>query len=107
MAMKFTVDANKAGDYSWHLIAGNGEQVAWAGEAFASKSNAVRAANSFKAGAAEAAYDVYEDAGGHWRWRAKRGGNTVASSGEAFASKSNAQRAADNVRDNAGGATAP
>ena len=38
------------------------------------------AAEAFKAGARTAGYDVYADAGGHWRWRANRGGNKVAAS---------------------------
>jgi uncharacterized protein YegP (UPF0339 family) len=53
-------------------------------------------------------YEVYKDAGGNYRRRAKSGnGQTVASSGEAFANKANAQRAADNVRDNGGAASGP
>ena len=105
--MRFDVKANKAGEYSWWLISGNGQTVAWAGEAYASKSNAKRAAEAFKVGAAEAEYELYEDKGGDWRWRAHRGNNVVAVPGEAFASKSNAQRAADNVRDKAGSADDP
>jgi len=99
--VRFDIHADKGGNYSWRLIARNGQQVCWAGESFASKSNAERAARAFRTGAANARFEVYEDAGGHWRWRAHRGGHKVAASGEAFASKSNAQRAADNVRDKA------
>ncbi len=105
--MQFEVKADSGGNYSWWLSSSNGQTVAWAGESFASRSNANRAAEAFKAGAAEATYELYEDKGGNWRWRAHRGNNVVAVPGESFASKSNAQRAADNVRDNAGGATGP
>lgn len=105
--MRFEVKADKGDNYSWWLISSNGQTVAWAGESYASKSNANRAAEAFKVGAAEAKYELYEDKGGAWRWRAQRGGNVVAVPGEAFASKSNAQRSADNVRDNAAGATGP
>lgn len=105
--MRFEVKADKGDNYSWWLISSNGQTVAWAGESYASKSNANRAAESFKAGAAEAKYELYEDKGGHWRWRAHRGGNVVAVPGEAFASKANAQRSADNVQGNAAGATGP
>jgi uncharacterized protein YegP (UPF0339 family) len=105
--VRFEVKADKGDNYSWWLVSSNGQTVAWAGESFASKSNANRAAESFKAGAAEAKYELYEDKGGNWRWRAHRGGNVVAVPGEAFASKSNAQRSADNVRDNAAGAEGP
>ncbi|MCG7284804.1 MULTISPECIES: DUF1508 domain-containing protein [Cellulomonas] len=103
--MRFSVGKNTAGKDSWWLYANNNEQVAWAGETFASSANAHRAAASFKAGAATARYDVYQDAGGNWRWRAWRSSDKVASSGESFSSRSAAQRAADNVRDNAGSAT--
>lgn len=103
--MYYRVGATKGGAYSWWLYGNNHEQVAWAGETFASESNAKRAATSFKAGAATARYEIYEDAGGVWRWRAWRSSDRVASSGESFSSKSSAQRAADNVRDNAGFAT--
>ncbi|PZQ90597.1 MAG: hypothetical protein DI534_05170 [Leifsonia xyli] len=107
MVVHFDVKADKGGNYSWWLIAGNGQTIAWAGESFASKSNATRAAESFKSGATAASYEVFQDAGGAWRWRARRGGNIVAVPGESFASKSNAQRAADHVRDSAVGAVGP
>jgi len=102
--MRFDVKADKGGNYSWWLISSNGQTVAWAGESYASKSNAQRAAESFKKGASEAKFELYENKGGDWSWRAHRGGNVVAVPGEAFASKSNAQRSADNVRDSAGSA---
>jgi len=93
---------------TWRLYGDNGRMVAWAGETFASTSNATRAANAFKAGAATARYEVYQESGGNdWRWRAWRSSDKVASSGEDFASKSNAERAAENVRDNAGSAEGP
>lgn len=102
--MYYRVGATKGGAYSWWLYGGNHEKVAWAGETFASEANAKRAATSFKAGAATARYEVYEDAGDKWRWRAWRSSDKVASSGEPFSSRSSAQRAADNVRDHAGDA---
>lgn len=92
----------------WRLIAGNGENVASSGESFSSEQHATDAASNFKSKVASWDYEVYDDAAGEFRWRAKSSnGHKVASSGEAFASKQNAQRAADNVRDNAGGATGP
>jgi uncharacterized protein YegP (UPF0339 family) len=105
--MYFSVGQNKAGDYSWWLYGDNHETVAWAGESFDSKWNAQRACGSFKAGARAATYDVYEDGGGSWRWRAWRSSDKVASSGESFASRSNAERAAVHVRQNAGNASGP
>jgi uncharacterized protein YegP (UPF0339 family) len=73
-----------------------------------SKSNADRAAEGFKVGAASANFEVYENAGSKWRWRAKASnGQTIGSSGESFADKSNAAEAADNVKQNAGKADGP
>lgn len=105
--MRFTVNNTTSGEPSWWLYGDNNEMVAWAGETFANRSNAQRAAESFKAGAATARYEIYEDAAQKWRWRAWRSSDKAASSGEAFASKTDAQRAADNVRHNAGLATGP
>lgn len=101
---RFYVGNDRGGRPSWWLYAGNNELVAWAGESFASRSNAERAAAAFKAGARTARYDVYLDAGGHWRWRAWRGSDKVASSGESFSSRYAADRAAARVRDTAGSA---
>ncbi len=105
--MYFKVGNTKGGQPSWWLYGGNHEMVAWAGETFASTSNADRACRAFKSGARTARYDIYEDAGGKWRWRAWRSNDKVASSGESFSSRASADRAAANVRDNAGGATGP
>ncbi len=107
MVLRFKVGENTSGNPSWWLYGANNEKVAWAGEIFASLSNAKRAAEAFKAGAATARFEVYEDASASWRWRAWRSSDKVAASGESFASKYNAERAATNVQTNAGGASGP
>lgn len=45
---KFVIYKDLAGKYRWRLVASNGEKVATSGEAFASKSNAARAARGVK-----------------------------------------------------------
>jgi uncharacterized protein len=106
--MRFEVYDDTGGKPRWRLKAGNGQTIAVSGESFASQSNAVAAAANFKAKASAFTYEIYADAGGHHRWRAKAGnGQNVGSGGEAFASQANAQRAADNVRDHAGAADGP
>ncbi|MCZ4499990.1 MAG: hypothetical protein JWQ74_2545 [Marmoricola sp.] len=102
---RFHVGNDKAGKASWWLYAANSEMVAWAGETFASTSNARRAADAFKVGAKTARYDVYQDTGGAWRWRAWGSSDKVASSGESFSSRNAAEQAAHRVRDSAGGAS--
>jgi hypothetical protein len=57
MAYKFEIYADKGGDYRWRLIANNGEPVASSGEAFASKANAKRAAETVKANAGSASIE--------------------------------------------------
>ncbi|NYD57047.1 uncharacterized protein YegP (UPF0339 family) [Nocardioides marinisabuli] len=99
---RFHVGDNTAGKPSWWLYASNNEMVAWAGESFDSRYNAQRAAAAFKAGTKTARYDIYQDAGDAWRWRAWRGSDKVASSGESFSSRSAAEQAAARVRENAG-----
>ena len=105
--MEFKVLNTQGGEPSWWLYSSNGQIVAWAGESFASSSNATRAAIAFKVGASTARYETFQDAGQKWRWRAWRSSDKVAASGESFDSQYNAQRAADNVKMNAGGATGP
>lgn len=103
--MRFSVGNDQGGKPSWWLYGAINRLVGWAGESFASLSNAQRAATAFKVGAKTARYGIYPDASGAYRWRAWRGSDKVAASGEAFSSRSAAQTAADNVRDNAGGAS--
>lgn len=105
--MKFTVANTRGGQPSWWMHNSNGQMVAWAGESFASDSNAKRACLAFKAGAKMARYEIFQDAGGTWRWRAWRSSDKVAASGESFVSKSNAERAAGNVRHHAASTEGP
>ncbi|MEO7118576.1 MAG: DUF1508 domain-containing protein [Candidatus Limnocylindrales bacterium] len=50
-------------------------------------------------------FELYQDASGGWRWRARAtNGQLTASSGEAFASKSNAKRSIEAFKKAAGDA---
>ncbi|OYR48215.1 hypothetical protein DJ74_11210 [Halorubrum sp. Ea8] len=52
-----------------------------------------------------ATFELFEDAGGEWRWRLRhRNGNIVADSGQGYASRSNAVEAVTNLKTNAPGA---
>jgi uncharacterized protein YegP (UPF0339 family) len=55
LATKFVVHPDKSGSYRWKLVSSNGQSIATSGEAFSSKSSAVKAAENVKerAGAAE------------------------------------------------------
>lgn len=100
--MYYVVGNTSSGHASWWLYANNNKMVAWAGEEFASRWNAERAARAFKSGASTARYEIYSDLAGLYRWRAWRSSDKVAASGESFSSRSAAETAANNVRDHAG-----
>lgn len=105
---KMEVYPDRAGRNRWRLKASNGQTVASSGEAFASKSNADRAAIGFKSGAAQASFEVYATESEKFTWKAKSGnGQTIGWASETFSSRSAAQAAADNVKKNAGGASGP
>jgi uncharacterized protein len=55
---KFEIYEDKADEYRWRLIDGNGKKVASSGESFDSKSNAKRAAQNVKDTAPDA--DIVE-----------------------------------------------
>lgn len=104
--MQFEVYADTGGQYRWRLLSGS-NKVAASGESFASRSNAERAANGFKAGAKTAKYTV-TGSGSSWYWNAKAAnGEKIATGGESFVSEAGARRSYENVRDNAGSATGP
>jgi len=104
--MEFVVDNGRGAHPTWRLYSGT-DMVAWAGETFATASNADRAARAFLTGAAKARYEVYQSNSSQWRWRAWRSSSTVAYSGQRFASKDDAERAAEEVRRSFENATAP
>lgn len=51
---KFEIYSDVGGSYRWRLLAANGQIVASSGESFASKANAIRAAENVRDNAAEA-----------------------------------------------------
>lgn len=49
-----------------------------------------------------ATFELYEDAGGQWRWRLVHdNGNIIADSGEGYASRQKAKQGIQSVKDNA------
>jgi uncharacterized protein YegP (UPF0339 family) len=61
---RFDVYKNKGGKWRWKLIGSNGRKVASSGESFASRANAVRAAENVKQRAPKAASPPKRPAGG-------------------------------------------
>jgi uncharacterized protein YegP (UPF0339 family) len=109
----FELYVDEAGEDRWRLRHDNGEIVAAAARGFSSKSGARDAIESVRtyAGPADylefdpAAFEVYEDAGGEYRWRlVHRNGRIMADSGEGYTTRSNARRAVEAVVETIDGA---
>ncbi|WP_144926083.1 HVO_2922 family protein [Halorubrum salsamenti] len=111
----FELYEDAAEEYRWRLRHRNGNIIADSGEGYASEPNARDAIGRVREYAPDAdvlevgnaAFEIYEDAGGEWRWRLRhRNGNIVADSGQGYASRSNAVEGVTSVKRNAPGAAA-
>ena len=98
---------DNAGEWRWRLIHRNGNLIADSGEGYASKGGVEDAVERLKTYAGDAdildvgaaAFEIYEDDAGEWRWRLRhRNGNIVADSGEGYGSRSDAVEAVTNVK---------
>jgi len=107
---EFEVYEDTAGQYRWRLRHENGNIIADSGEGYASKSGANDAVERVRKYAPEAhvldigsaAFEIYEDEGGAWRWRLRhRNGNVLADSGEGYADRSNTEEGLHSVKRNA------
>jgi uncharacterized protein YegP (UPF0339 family) len=130
---RFELYTDKGGGHRWRLRHRNGNVIASSGEAYASRQKAQQGMhsvirNALGAGVmriepeeseeigedpetepieteSQAAFELYEDNSGDWRWRLVHdNGNVIADSGEGYSSKSNAKRAMAGVRDHAASA---
>ena len=105
----FELFEDNAGEWRWRLRHDNGNVIGDSGEGYASKSNAKRALERVREHVAAAdylrvdpaAFEVYRDKGGKWRWRLiHENGNVLADSGQGYASRSKARQGLDSVRSN-------
>ena len=103
-------------EWRWRLRHDNGNIIADSGEGYSSRSAAREAIERMQEYAPDAdvldieraAFEVYEDSGGEWRWRLRhRNGNILADSGEGYSSRSAAENGIDSVKTNAPGADDP
>ncbi|WP_181684749.1 DUF1508 domain-containing protein [Halorhabdus salina] len=111
--LAFEVFEDNAGEYRWRLQSTNDRIVADSGEGYTDRGeakNAVERVENYAPDAdvldvTPAAFEVYEDAGGEWRWRLRhRNGNIIADSGEGYADRSGTWDAIESVKTNAPGA---
>ncbi|WP_158853515.1 DUF1508 domain-containing protein [Halorhabdus sp. CUG00001] len=109
-SLDFEIYEDNAAEYRWRLSSTNDRIVADSGEGYTERSEAADAVERVENYAPDAdvldvtpaAFEVYEDAGGEWRWRLRhRNGNIIADSGEGYADRSGAWNAIDGVKRNA------
>ena len=106
---QFEIYEDSAGEYRWRLQSGS-DIIGDSGEGYASLNGARAAVNRIKAYAPDAdvldmgfaAFEVYEDRRGEWRWRLRhRNGNILADSGEGYSSRSACREGLESVQRNA------
>ncbi|NHX36125.1 MULTISPECIES: YegP family protein [Halolamina] len=110
--LTFETYEDSAGEHRWRLKAANGQIVADGGEGYSRKSGVEDAVERVREYAPEAdvldigpaAFEVYEDNAGEFRWRLRhRNGQIVATGSEGYAGKSKAENAVDRFKLNAPG----
>jgi uncharacterized protein YegP (UPF0339 family) len=104
--MNFEVYEDTAEEHRWRLTSGN-DIVADSGEGYASRDGAEDAVERVREYAPEAdlleigqaAFEVYEDAGGEFRWRLRhRNGNILADCGEGYTDRTSVLDAIESVK---------
>jgi uncharacterized protein YegP (UPF0339 family)/uncharacterized membrane protein len=107
---EFEVYEDKGGDYRWRLQASNDEIVADSGEGYTERSEAESAVERIQEYAPDArrlevgraAFEVYEDSAGEYRWRLRhQNGNILADSGEGYTERTSAYDGIESVKRNA------
>ena len=98
-------------EWRWRLRHDNGNVIGDSGQGYTSKSNAKRACSRVREHVAAAdylrvdpaAFEVYADRAGEWRWRLiHENGNVLADSGQGYSSRSKARQGLESVRSNVG-----
>ena len=110
--LTFETYEDAGGEHRWRLKSPNGQIVADSGEGYTRQSSvddAVERVRNYAPAAdvldiGRAAFEVYEDEGGEFRWRLRhRNGQIVATGSEGYAEKSKAEDAVDRFKLNAPG----
>ena len=122
----FEVYEDSAEQWRWRLKHLNGNIIADSSEGYASKQKAKQGLESVRSnapgayiedhstddpepdateGGSDATFEIFEDAGGKWRWRLRHdNGNIIADGGQGYASKQKAKQGLNSVRQNVPGA---
>jgi len=105
--VRFETFEDAGGGHRWRLVAANGETIADSGEGYSSRSkltDAIERVSEYAPDAdrltmTTAAIEVYEDAGGEFRWRLRhRNGTILGTSGEGYTGRSKALDAVNGVK---------
>ena len=108
MPARFVLYEDRAEQWRWRLVAGNGRIVADSGESYTRQEDARRGIDRVTAVAPTADrlqygqphFEVYEDREERWRWRlVASNGRIIADSGQGYATKSGATGAIDTVNE--------
>jgi len=108
----FELYEDNRGKHRWRLRHDNGEIIADSGQGYATRSGLSRALDRVRTYAADAAYlrvapaafEVYRDRSGAWRWRLiHENGNILADGGESYSGRTRCREGAESVRRNADG----
>jgi len=98
----FELYKDNAGEWRWRLIHENGRTLADGAEGYSSRTKATQGIDSVRSNAPEggdAAFEVFEDARGKYRWRLRhRNGEIIADSGQGYASERAAEKAVERVQ---------
>jgi uncharacterized protein len=85
MMMKFEIDTNRTGQYTWRLRARNRFIIATAGESYVDKSDAEHGIRLVKKTRSITEYSVYQDNQHQWQWQlVAANGQVVAVSSESY-----------------------
>lgn len=105
--LKFEIYEDTAKEFRWRLKDGDGKVLATAGQGYKAKASAKDGVKLIQEEAdGKLKFEVYEDKGKDFRWRAKSpNGQTVASSGSGYKEKGDAEKAIDVVKKGAAKAT--
>jgi len=100
--LKFEVFKDKSGEFRWRLKDGDTE-LGNSGQGYTKKADAMNGAERIqKDGADEkkVTFEVYEDNGKKFRWRAKvKNGNTIAASAKGYEKKEDAEAAVKLIKE--------
>ena len=98
--LKFEIYQDAAKEFRWRLKDGDGKVLAKAGQGYTAKETAQKGVKLIQAEAdGKLKFEVYEDKGKEFRWRAKSpNGQTVASSGSAYKDQAAVDKAIDVIK---------